>query len=529
MERWVGKIVVVTGASAGIGAAIVKDLVSNGMNVVGVARRVERVQELESSLSGAKGKLYPLKGDITKEEDVEKIFDWIHQKLGTLHVLVNNAGLARNVPMTGGADNAAMRLIFETNVFGLFMCTNAALNLMKKTGKWVYFLIFGPLKPLKWKEESDHTTSVEKLRLGAKCIAGHNVVHFTGGCMYGASKHAVRVMTEGLRRELAEENSQIRVTSVSPGFVRTEILEACGRKDLEELLATAPILDAKEIARAVTYALSVPTNVQFLVRSYGTVGGENRRGDRSQFWDRSCDSQGFGFQWNECGGRGQKSGESAAVIPSIPRLFELESSLSGAKGKLYPLKGDVTKEEDVKKIFDYVRQEFGVVHVLVNNAGLSRRVPMTGGADNAAMRLIFETNVFGLFMCTNAAMDLMKETGVNDGHIIHINSIAGHKIIPLTGGCIYGASKHAVTVMTDGLRRELAEANSKIRVTSVSPGLVRTELLEASGRKDLQEFIAKGAPILDDKDISRSVIYALSVPPNVQIHDIMVKPVGERL
>ncbi|KAG8232939.1 hypothetical protein J437_LFUL018547 [Ladona fulva] len=198
-----------------------------------------------------------------------------------------------------------------------------------------------------------------------------------------------------------------------------------------------------------------------LVCSHGSMGGENRRGDRSQFWDWSCYIQGFGFQWNECGGRGQKSGESA------------------------------------------------------------------GGADNAEMRLIFETNVFGLFMCTNAAMDLLKEKGVNDGHIIHINSVAGHQNVPIPGMSIYTASKHAVTVMTEGLRKELADLNSGIRVTSISPGFVKTEIIAASGMKNVEEVMLC-APALDAKDIASGVVYALSVPPNVQIHDIMIKPLGEK-
>ncbi|KAG8232938.1 hypothetical protein J437_LFUL018546 [Ladona fulva] len=283
MERWVGKVAVVTGASAGIGAAIAKDLVSNGMNVVGVARRVERVQELESSLSGAKGKLYPLKGDVTKEEDVKKIFDYVRQKFGAVHVLVNNAGLSREVPMAGGADNAAMRLIFETNVFGLFMCTNAAMDLMKETG------------------------------------------------------------------------------SISPGYVDTEILEAAGMKEIEEQLAGSPSLDSKEIANAVTHVLSVPANVQRWVGKVAVVTGASAGIGAAIAKDLVSNGMNV-----------------VGVARRVERVQELESSLSGAKGKLYPLKGDVTKEEDVKKIFDYVRQKFGAVHVLVNNAGLSREVPMAG-------------------------------------------------------------------------------------------------------------------------------------------------------
>jgi len=101
MERWSGKVALVTGASAGIGAAIAEQLVLDGMKVVGLARRVERVEEIRDRLKGAKGELYPYKGDVGKAEDIEAVFKWIKEKFGGIHVLVNNAGIARNGNITG--------------------------------------------------------------------------------------------------------------------------------------------------------------------------------------------------------------------------------------------------------------------------------------------------------------------------------------------------------------------------------------------------------------------------------------------
>ncbi|KAG8238106.1 hypothetical protein J437_LFUL012717 [Ladona fulva] len=134
MERWAGKVAVVTGASAGIGAAIAKELVRHGMKVVGMARRVERVEAIAKELNGEKGKLYPYKGDVMEESDVKAMFQWIREEFGAVHVLVNNAGAAREVPMTGGANYEHMRIIFGTNVFGLFMCTSEALDVMNEKG-----------------------------------------------------------------------------------------------------------------------------------------------------------------------------------------------------------------------------------------------------------------------------------------------------------------------------------------------------------------------------------------------------------
>nr|CAD7461193.1 unnamed protein product [Timema tahoe] len=95
MERWSGRVALVTGASAGIGAAIVRELVKNGLIVVGLARRAELVEntshtdeiffhELSAQLKGFPGKLHAFKGDASKEEDILAAFDWIKKNLGRI-------------------------------------------------------------------------------------------------------------------------------------------------------------------------------------------------------------------------------------------------------------------------------------------------------------------------------------------------------------------------------------------------------------------------------------------------------------
>lgn len=90
--------------------------------------------------------------------------------------------------------------------------------------------------------------------------------------------------------------------------------------------------------------------------------------------------------------------------------------------------------------------------------------------DPAKWRHIFNVNVLGLSVCTKSAFQLMNESGVNDGHIFHINSIAGHSVPVyedprLNVLNVYPASKFAVTALTETLRRELSSVNSKIKVT----------------------------------------------------------------
>ncbi|XP_069683499.1 farnesol dehydrogenase-like [Periplaneta americana] len=208
----------------------------------------------------------------------------------------------------------------------------------------------------------------------------------------------------------------------------------------------------------------------------------------------------------------------------VERVQEMATTLKSAPGKLYPIKCDVTKEEEVKKAFKWVKDNLEGTDILVNNAGVASVNTLSGGpVEN--WRKIYDLNVLALSMCTKEALQSMKEKGVDDGHIIHINSITGHKMIDPVA--MYSSSKHAVTALTEGLRRELVNQKSKIRVTSVSPGAVTTEIGEASGITPEMMEKFKDMPFLASEDVADAVLYVLGVPPHVQIHELMIKPVGE--
>lgn len=113
----------------------------------------------------------------------------------------------------------------------------------------------------------------------------------------------------------------------------------------------------------------------------------------------------------------------------------------------------------------------------------------------------------------------MKERDVA-GHIIHINSIAGHQVPNFPHMNMYAASKHAVTAITETMRNELIMLGSKTKVTSISPGVVRTDIVEGLHSSD-------GFPMLESEDIAKAVIYVLGTPPHVQVHELTIKPVGE--
>ncbi|XP_060516047.1 farnesol dehydrogenase-like [Cylas formicarius] len=230
MDRWVGKIAMVTGASSGIGAAIAEQLVRNGLIVVGLARRKEKVEELVNKLKDNKGVLYAYKCDMTKEAEILAAFKWIADNLGPVSILVNNAGLIKPTDLIGG-DTAAWKTVLDTNVLGLCIATREAINQMKD------------------RQSDGHIIHINS-------VAGHRVYDFPKFNVYCATKHAVSALAETLRFEINREHLKIKITSVSPGYVDTEILQNGIHGDF------SVALQAGDIADACIYALSTPPHVQ---------------------------------------------------------------------------------------------------------------------------------------------------------------------------------------------------------------------------------------------------------------------------
>ncbi|XP_046393939.1 uncharacterized protein LOC124161598 [Ischnura elegans] len=227
--------------------------------------------------------------------------------------------------------------------------------------------------------------------------------------------------------------------------------------------------------------------------------------------------------------------ERGMVVVGLARrvelVEELAASLAGkGKGKLHAVRADVGKEEDVVRAFQWVREHLGAVHVLINNAGYAPYsfLSKLEREQYQKVQACFDTNVMGVIMCSNEAIKLMREKGIDDGHIININSIAGHFIGVGAGFCAYNASKFALTVITEGLRRELAEAKSKIRMTSISPGAVDTNMGAASDWPDHEKYMAT-IPALKTHDVTASVVHALAASPDVQIAEVILRPVGETI
>ncbi|XP_044260392.1 farnesol dehydrogenase-like [Tribolium madens] len=238
MDRWVGKVAIVTGASAGMGAAIAKTLVMKGLKVVGLARRIQRMQELAADLSDAPGQLFPLRCDITSEEAILKCFKWVTDNVGPVQVLINNAGLTRPTNLLEGATDE-WRRVFDVNVMALCICTREAIRIMRENN------LYGHV-------------------IHMNAIAGHYVPNMPqpNFNVYPASKFAVTALTESLRQELRYNKLPIKITSISPGVVRTEFQDGFPEDGTKEALAGMPALRPEDIAEAVVYILSTGPQVQ---------------------------------------------------------------------------------------------------------------------------------------------------------------------------------------------------------------------------------------------------------------------------
>lgn len=151
---------------------------------------------------------------------------------------------------------------------------------------------------------------------------------------------------------------------------------------------------------------------------------------------------------------------------------------------------------------------------------------------NDEFKKIIDVNLMGAVYCTRAAFHLMKNSDF--GYIVNINSITGHFVpfptedVPSYN--IYAASKYGITATNEVIRQELtcSEFKDKIRVTSISPGEVKTEMIEASGYQGSADEYFASVPLLLPEDIADGVIYVLSTPPRVNITELTIRPTGER-
>ena len=225
------KVVVITGASSGLGEAAARHLARGGAKLVLGARRLERMQALAHELS--LGDSACLRTDVTDRAQVQALVDHAVGLHGRVDVIINNAGLMPQSPLERLKIDDWDRMI-DVNIKGVLYGIAAALPHMQK-------------------QKSGHIINVSS-------VAGHKVR--AGGAVYAATKHAVRALSEGLRQEVKPYN--IRTTVISPGAVATELPDSITEPDLSESFHKFYedfAIPADSFARALAFAIEQPEDV----------------------------------------------------------------------------------------------------------------------------------------------------------------------------------------------------------------------------------------------------------------------------
>jgi len=203
----------------------------------------------------------------------------------------------------------------------------------------------------------------------------------------------------------------------------------------------------------------------------------------------------------------------------IDRLEALARELALGAGAV--VKTDVTKRDDVKRLVDAAVAAHGRIDVIVNNAGLMPNSFLENLHVEEWERMI-DVNIKGVLYGIAAALPHM--IAQKSGHVVNVASVAGHKVGP--GGAVYSATKHAVRVITEGLRQEVKAHN--IRTTIISPGAVATELTSTVTDPVVAERMRKTYEVAVSADsFARALVFALSQPEEVDINEILYRPTAQ--
>jgi NADP-dependent 3-hydroxy acid dehydrogenase YdfG len=225
------KVVIVTGASSGIGYATALELSKAGAKVAAGARRVEKLETLKNEVQKYGGEIIVKKLDVTKKEDCDSFINLVTKTWNRIDILINNAGI---MPLSffKNLKISEWEQMIDVNLKGVLYCTAAVIPFMitKKSG---------------------HIVNISS-------VAGRIV--FPAGSVYCATKHAVTAFSEGLRQELSQRYN-IKVTCIEPGVVSTELPNTITDKSLESFVESVKemeSLNADDIANAIIYSLDSP-------------------------------------------------------------------------------------------------------------------------------------------------------------------------------------------------------------------------------------------------------------------------------
>ncbi len=228
------KVVIVTGASSGIGLATALAFSKAGAKIAIGARRIDRLEKLQNEILQNGGQVILQKLDVTQKSDCDSFVDAVIKKWGTIDVLVNNAGLMPLSFIKKLKVDEWDRMI-DVNIKGVLYCTASVL-------------------PKMLEKKSGHIVNISS-------VAGRIV--FPAGSVYCATKHAVTAFSEGLRQELSPRYN-IRVTIIEPGVVATDLTNTITDESLQGFVENSKKMDAlkaEDIASAILFAVNAPNHM----------------------------------------------------------------------------------------------------------------------------------------------------------------------------------------------------------------------------------------------------------------------------
>ena len=227
-----GKVVVITGASSGLGEATARHLAKRGAAAVLAARRADRLAAIAEDIRAAGGKVEVVQTDVTRPDNLRALIDTAVRVFGKIDVLINNAGLMSIAPLSETKVDEWDRMI-DINIKGVLYGIAAALPVFQKQG-------------------SGHFINIAS-------VAGIKVFS-PGGTVYSGTKFAVRAISEGLRHEVG---GAIRTTTIEPGAVDSELKLGSSHEEsatfVNDFYRIAIPSDA--VARAIAYAIEQPADV----------------------------------------------------------------------------------------------------------------------------------------------------------------------------------------------------------------------------------------------------------------------------